>query len=455
VFHFDIDELGDLVLEHRTIGLRALHSDSNFSQRPHTITLPKRGEVAREFQLDEISVQAGYGIEKAPDAPVVSAAPGTRQPEWFVRFPERLGGEREATYTVRHACSNSVVMTQWEAEERARCDEQGGMDRTADWDQESVGCQVRHPIEILKLELSLPRSLDGVYPYLCCERPEGFPNFPISPWGDAELSPDVRFERDTEMDAAEGKIPYHDKGGIWRATVKHPIVGYHYRMRWPIPGECPEEPVPGETEQWRQMLLHMADNPSGVDDRAQLVFSWLAGWLRRWLAWGGQGEHWRVELFVYDARTLALRPVARRDSKPACAARPQFSVGLGNGIAGAAFLKRVIVPWTRKNKRSGFAKPVLEENPDSDFQAILALPLFHPREHDNPRPSPWGTIGVVAFSSSSSACKVPAFLNEDLSLENREMMTIQRGMADTFLHEMFGPPARTPPSRNDKTGALE
>jgi len=33
----------------------------------------------------------------------------------------------------------------------------------------------------------------------------------------------------------------------------------------------------------------------------------LADELRTLLAWGGQGENWRVELFVYDAKTLALR----------------------------------------------------------------------------------------------------------------------------------------------------
>ncbi|MCL2715917.1 MAG: metallophosphoesterase [Alphaproteobacteria bacterium] len=452
VFHFNIDELGDLTLEHRTIGLRALGSDCDLSRRPHTITLPERGEIAREFHLDEISVEAGYGIDKAPVAPVLSAAFRTRQLEWFVILPQ---SEREANYTVRHSCSNSIVMTRWEAGERARCDEQEGMLRAADWDQESVGCHVRHPIEKLNLELSMPRSLDGVFPYLCCERPAGFPNFPISQWGDADLSPDMRFVRDTEMDTAEGRIPYHDKGGIWRLTVKRPVVGYRYRLRWTIPGGCPEEPVPGETEQWRQLLLHMADNPSCVNDRAQTAFSSFADRLRRWLAWGGQGENWRVELFVYDASKLVLRTVARRSSKPARAGCPQFSVGPGNGIAGAAFLKRVIVPWARKSKRSGFAKPVLDEDPEGDFQAILAVPLFHPREQDNPRPSPWGTIGVVCFSSSSSACKVPRLLNEVLSIENQEMMTVQRGMAGIFVHEMFGAPGRTVPPSNDQTEELE
>jgi len=398
------------------------------------ITIPEQGEVAHEMQLDPVSVQAGYRIDSAPATAVISASSRTRRLERLVVLSAGLKGESEANYMVRHRCSNSVVMTRWEAEERARGSEQEGVFRGEDWDQEGVGCTIRHPIEKLQLQLSLPDSLAGVSPYLCCERQAGFPNFLITQWGDADLSADARFDRDGEMDAAEGAKPYFDEG-IWRLTVERPVVGYRYRLRWTIPGRRPEEPVRCETEQWRQLLLAMADNPTSGHDKAQIVFNSVADEFWRQLAWSGPGENWRVDLLVYDAGKLALRSVARRSSQPLCDGW-QFSVGLGNGISGAAFLKRVIVPWAAKDKRTGFSRPFLEENPD-DLEAILAVPLHHPEYFNQEMPSSWGTIGVACFSSSSPACKIQRLLNEVLSGENREMMNLLRGLAEVFVHEIF------------------
>ena len=110
-------------------------------------------------------------------------------------------------------------------------------------------------------------------------------------------------------------------------------------------------------------------------------------------------------------------------------------MGLGNGISGAAFLKRVIVPWA-KGYRTGFVKPILEENPD-DLKAILAVPLYHPEESDQEMPSSWGTIGVVCFSSSSPACKIPRLLNEVPSGKEREMMNMLWVLAKILVHQMF------------------
>jgi len=102
-------------------------------------------------------------------------------------------------------------------------------------------------------------------------------------------------------------------------------------------------------------------------------------------------------------------------------------VGLANGIAGAAFLMRLIMPWATQHSRTGFLKPTPGGNPDGNFQAILAVPLFHPSEQKGPRPSPWGTIGVVRIGSSSLKCAVPRLLNRVLSCEDKEMMKLLSG----------------------------
>ncbi|MCL2715801.1 MAG: metallophosphoesterase, partial [Alphaproteobacteria bacterium] len=453
-FCFAVDELGDLTLEHETIGPQAQGKDGVFPLRSHVITLPKHGEVAHEPELVQTSVDAGCRIVRAHARPVASAFSRTQRQEWLVALPPAFKGDRNASYTVRYSLANSVVMTRWEAEERACYAEQQGMRREADWDRESVGCTIRHPIEEREFRLSLPQCLADAHPYLCCERPVEFPNFRISEWGDAELSADSRFERDTEMEAAEGKIPYFDKG-IWRFTVKRPVVGYGYRVRWLIPGGCPKEPVPGDTRDWRKLALAIVDNPGSGNEEALLAFDSLADALRRCLASGRRGESWRVELFAYDEKKLALRPVARCGSKPLCDGWQQFSVGLGNGIAGAAFLKGGIVPWVWQKSRTGFSHPVPQENPDGDFQAMLAVPLVHPMEQDKPRPSPWGTIGVVCFSSSSSACKIPSLLNEVLPDQDQNIMNFLRLSLNSSVHRMFRAPGKTNPTSAEKAGVLD
>jgi len=450
IFRFEITELGDLTLEHRTTRLWPLRNKYGSSRRPHMITIPKQGEVANEMQIDPISVKTGYRIDSAPATTVISASSRTRRLERLVVLPP-LKGDSEASYTVRHRFSNSVMMTRWEAAERARGNEQEGMPRGADWDQEGVGCTIRHPIEKLQLQLSLPDSLARVFPYLCCERQAGFPNFSVTQWGDAELSADAPFERDVEMDAAVRFVPYFENG-IWRLPVERPIVGYRYRLRWTIPGQRPGEPVCGETKQCQQLLLAMADNQTSGHEKVQIAFSALADAFGTLLAWGGAGETWRVDLLVYDAGKLALRSVARRSSQPPREGW-QFSVGLGNGISGAAFLKRVIVPWA-KDHRTAFARPDQEENPD-DLHAMLAAPLFHPVQYRQAVPSPSGTIGVVCFSSPSPSCKVPDLLNEVLSGEAREMTNLLNGVALDFVCQTFAAVSAETLADTAKTEALD
>ena len=339
-----------------------------------------------------------------------------------------MTGSREANYTVSHACANSITMTLWEAEERALAGERAEKQRSEDWDQEGVGTYVNHPVEELEFRLNLPASLAEVHPYVRCERQRGFPNFKLNEWGDAEAPPpDAVFDIDTDMEAEEGRSPhYNHADGTWKLVIHRPVVGYRYRLRWPTPGAPPDEPIPGETLQWRELLLDMGDRtePTPADVRAKHVFGLLADEFEKLLRWGGTGEGRSVELFVYDSKKLALRPVARRSSEPLKPNWRDFLIPLGDGIAGAAFQRRCIVPWAKETSGSVFIKPV--PNPNGvEVRTILAVPVFHPREQD--KPSPWGTIGVVSFGSSSPASKIPLLLNRKLSPEVEEMLKICKG----------------------------
>ena len=271
-----------------------------------------------------------------------------------------------------------------------------------------------------------------------CERRRGFPDFKLNEWGDAEMPPDVVLDIDTDMEAEEGRAPHYDPArGIWNLVIHRPVVGYRYRLRWPTPGAPPDEPVPGETLQWRELLLDMADRtePTPADVRAQHVFGLLADEFEKRLGWGGTSEGRSVELFVYDSAKLALRPVARRSSVPLKPNWRNFLIPLGVGIAGAAFQRRSIVPWAKETSGSLFINPV--PNPNGvELRTILAVPLYHPHEQDNSRPSPWGTIGVISFGSSSPASKVPLLLNQELSVEAKEMLTILRGLAQAHVYDM-------------------
>ena len=77
-----------------------------------------------------------------------------------------------------------------------------------------------------------------------------------------------------EMDSDEGRIQHFDEGS-WRLTVKNPLVGYRYRLRWTIPAQSPDEPVRGETRQGRQSRLAMDENPTSGHDKAQVAFGLL------------------------------------------------------------------------------------------------------------------------------------------------------------------------------------
>lgn len=432
IYHFEISELGDFTLNHHTKGLRALRSSGEYRRRPHAISIPPHGHLAEDLQLDAPSRSAGYSID-----PVV---PGTSDRRRMVVLAENLEGEREANYVVSHTSSNSIVMTRWEADERARIDEQAGPRRRADWDQEGVGCYISHPVEELHFKLSLPTSLADVRPYVRCDRQSGFPNFKISEFGDAELASNPTFDLDSEMEIAEGRAPHYDPAdGMWHLIVRRPVVGYRYRLRWQTPGLRPNEPVPGQTLQWRELLLDMADRvrPTKADNEAKRVFDLLAEEFEKRLAWGGADEYRSIELFVYDTSRLALRPVVRWSSQLPHPDWRQFSIPLGDGIAGAAFQRRSIVPWAKEISGKMFIKPVPDPTLAVELRTIIAVPIYHPKEEDKPRPSPWGTIGVISFGSSSPASKIPPLLNRDLSPDDEEMLKILRGLGQAHVHKMI------------------
>lgn len=424
---FEVTENGDLLITHRITGLRLVGSNAPYNRRKHDVFVAKHGRVVIDLELDEESIQRGYRIERDPK----STPPIT----WVV-LTESLGGSKAATYGVRHAGANCMVMTPWEAEERARTAE----DQREEW----VATCVYHPVRQMVIDLKLADSLRHVQPYLRCERCDKFPGYDVdTDLGDATLSPDTVWITDSEMgDEEETRLRYLASEDIWRLTIEQPMVGYRYQLRWRTPGTKPHEPIPSETLQWQDSLLQMGKRvacgkPAEADRKAEEVFDILCEALEKLLRWGDYDEKRILALFVYDRHKLALWPVLSRQSWSTERVPTNFEIPLGEGIAGAAFQQRRIVPWTETSAGSPFIKPVDypqgAEGAAIRMRAHLAVPVYHASVQDEPRPSPWSAIGVVSFSSSSFAPKIAALCNPSLDDASKDMVREVRALAQSHV----------------------
>lgn len=432
---YDVREDGTIILSDLVEGLQRVQQGgarAGIRMRPQVIAIPKHGRLARSLAIDPASRAAGFEIAEDPEAP---GDPHRK----VVVLPEPLGSD-PVTYTVEYACANSVMMTEWEADQRA--DTNGG--KGGDWDKEYVGTLVSHPLEELTLALKLPAPLRGVKPNLRCQRRRGFPNFPIGTRGIVEPpkledgAPPPLFDEDLSFRREEEeRLSFDLSTGRWQITIRRPIVGYRYRLYWALPrSPRPAEPVAAQTQQWREALLAMADRtvPADRDVKAAEKFAELADLFRRELGSGLVDEATNVSLFVYDAKELAVRPVLWNTVGRDDPDWRKFLIPLGEGIAGASFLQRAPVPWDENQQKGVFVKP--QALPGAVSRTMLAIPIFHPEEQDRTEPSFFGTIGVVSFGSSDLATGVPQLLNSTQRTEDVKRMKLLRGLSQAVVFEM-------------------
>ena len=103
-----------------------------------------------------------------------------------------------------------------------------------------------------------------------------------------------------------------------------------------------------------------------------------------------------------------------------------FPIALGAGIAGAAFQQRRPIAWSRGGS-SQLIDPVgFPPDPGESArpeEAILAIPVYLADVQDHPRPSPWGTIGVVCFSSWSVHSEVNDMHGDQPSGDSVKLMS--------------------------------
>jgi 3',5'-cyclic AMP phosphodiesterase CpdA len=400
---FTISENGDLWIGHKVEGLRRLAGTDAYRRRPMVVYFPEYGRfVEKTFRLDDASRRAGLTFERE------KSADKDLQRYWIVLPGDGLvQGAAPVDYYVEHACANCMAMTRWETEQRLRAKGPeaapvGGPH------EEWVGMRVVFPVDKLILSAAFPESLAAVQPYVCALRHPHYPRYAIDEdLRDAELPrvKDLVVDREVQEEE-QSHLRFTAEDRTWRLEIERPMVGYHYQLRWAVPGEEPDPQIAGTTSDVQEELLAMArriesKTPTARDKAAIAAFEVLRSDILK-LCGGGADEQWLVALFVYDAQRLALYPVLSHLSWTA-GPMGHFEIPLGDGVVGAAFQQRRLLPWGQWADESliePVPRPAVAGETPVRPRNLVAVPIYHPDRQDDRRPPPWATIGALSFGSS-------------------------------------------------------
>jgi hypothetical protein len=415
---FDISENGDLWVRHEVRGLRLAWGNEPYRSRRLIARVVRSGEV---LPTNRWILEGGIEIKEEQTQNVSS------RKERICRISLPGGGLTSAgeecrRYSLRFPCVNCVTMTRWESNERenhARAHGEGDYD---DANDVSLGVLILHPYGRLVISLKFPESFSEIQPSVRCLRHPAYPRYEIDDDGDVVFPAREQLIEDSGLKSEEEPRLSYQVPRTWRLEVERPMVGYLYQLRWTVPGSTPDRVVEGETRADREALLRLADrrhsNPAAnePDQAASDAFDALKESMVSRLASRRAQERLIVALFVYDTNRLALIPVLvhRSWSRNQW---PEFMVPLGAGIAGAAFLQRRAVVWSRGYAHESLIQPVPHPHgKDEDpvlLEEVVAQPIYHERFQDEQRPPPWATIGVVVVGSDSPASRVRKLMFDD------------------------------------------
>ncbi|WP_407121462.1 hypothetical protein [Bradyrhizobium sp. STM 3561] len=404
---FEVTENGDLWVDHSVEELRLHGGDIDpYRQRLVAIQIPTDGSFVEEsLTPDEATHRRGVEVERATDIPDKENVKYC-----WVKFGDGLRRNGDATsYGFRYACSNSIKMTKWEAEEKARLKK----DKKTEWEEEWIGLRVLFPTKCLRLSVKLPESLNGVEPYIRCLRPASFPDYEVNKWGDVKAGTSPPVVDIGTLD--EERLQYKASTRTWRLEVERPMVGYVYEIRWKLPSDKPIRGIASETRRFQNLLL---THDPVADAKAAEEFDVLLGVLKRLFRLRNTREKWAVVIFAYDHTLGALRPALSYRSWSASKLPSNFAVTSGKGIAGAAFQQRRMIAWGQSWAGESLVKPVHHpyetDADDVEMACVVALPLYHPTYQDHRRPPPWATIGAVSFGSAAESRQIATLAEPDV-----------------------------------------
>jgi 3',5'-cyclic AMP phosphodiesterase CpdA len=440
---YEITENGDLKAANVAKALRVHGNDAptSYTQRPLLASIPLHSRFIENTNiLDETLPYEGNMVIATGHT-----VAGTNH--FWINLPDGglTRGGRPVDYCVGFACSNNMKMSQWEAREKAN----HAHARPEGWDHEFVGVRVTYPMRKLRFNLKFPESLAECQVKVRCMRHSHYPNYKIDKYGDAILTPPKPAENgaETKLDdqdkfemvddadlraEEESRLQYDAPHRTWKLDVDRPMVGCTYTLHWKLPGHTSDPTIEGQTIQSRIKLLGLRDRVadehstlSAQDKEAVEEFDELRRTLELELSDGDPGERRTTALFVYNPKSLSLHPALIHRSWTSQPSRSNFSIPLGSGIAGAAFLQRRIIPWGRQWTNDPLIEPVMlpDSDPASETENqmvnIVALPVYHRALRDERRPPPWATIGVVCMSSSSYGSRITELADDGPKAEKK------------------------------------
>ena len=293
------------------------------------------------------------------------------------------------SYGIRSATANSVAMDSWVYSERRRVNPPK---EDPDDDHESVWRYLPMPADRLTMRLQLPAVPNEVRPELRCRRHRSYPDFPLifKPEIASKVSPDFydEFVVDTDLQKEEQyNLRYEPHEGAWLLEIERPMPGYMYELRWKVPEvELAEPRVLLLTKDYQAILLELGarllnntGEVSETDKECVSRFNEFADALMNQYAGIKDREYQDVFLLVYNQRDLNLHPTLSR--VPSGAQVPlSYRVPLGGGLAGAAFVQRRVLAWSKTADLDSLIRPV--PIPGLDARYLLAVPIFYPRPED-------------------------------------------------------------------------
>jgi predicted MPP superfamily phosphohydrolase len=424
----EIDPVGNVTITTEVEKFRLLRGAAeDVSGFPFLIAVPAHGQRFDELiKLDPKFRDAMCLRWRAEDKKLydLDNVPQNQHGYCWIELKQTLeaGSTRTINYRIQNAVSNSIAMNCWELAERARVDP-----RQKGRDYESVSRYVAYPTDRLKLRLVLPANLGDVCPEFRCSRAARYPEFPLTFLPDVAMEVVKRhakhlylrddFEIDEDLQKQEQhKLRFDPVEKVWELDIEYPVPGYFYELRWKVPtGDIAEDYVCDGTNvrqkmlrKLRERLLEVKENDadcklSDVDQECCNLFRDFAETLMRDLAGEDPDERQAVFFMVYDRSDLALHPVRSCLSWPV-AAPASFSVPLGRGIAGAAFLQNKVLAWGKSPDSQSLIAP--EPLPGLDPEYVLALPIFYFGQREKLVAKTGAVIGVVTVASDSLGSKI-------------------------------------------------
>lgn len=425
-FENRIDPVGHVYITTEVRKLRLLRGAEAVNGFPFLIGLPAHGQriddlvqLYPEFR-DAMRVKWRAKDERLYD---LDHIPENQHGHYWIELKQILepGSSRTINYRIDNAVANSIAMNSWVLAKQARADHR---------DYEYVWRYVAYPIDRLVLRLVLPENLGDVRPEFRCRRAPSYPEFPLTFLPDVAMEAVVKsaekrsdfdlFEVDEDLQREEQhKLRYHPDEMAWELDIEYPVPGYIYELRWKVPvGDVADRNVLDGTNVRQNMLCKFRDrlrqnskqvreggtDPklSDLDQGCSGLFEEFAETLMKELVGVDPEERQAIFLMVYDPSDSELHPVYYRLSWGAEPPK-SFSVPMGRGIAGAAFLQGKVLAWGKGADRESLIRPV--PLPGIDPHYVLALPIFYPGDFGLVVKT-GAVIGVVTVASDSPGSRI-------------------------------------------------